>query len=391
VKEVTDQGALVAKEDYGCRGWVLHQNTDLWRVAAPMDGPTWGTFTTAGAWLCNQLWQEYLYTEDPNYLKKIYPLIKGSVEFFMDFLIKQPASNWYVTNPSSSPENFPDRPGSGRFFDEVTGSFIPYTNICAGSSIDMQIIHDLFTDYVDAAKLLNTDQDFSLEVAKRKELLLPSKIGKDGTLQEWAQDWGQTEHPHRHLSPLYGLYPGNVFSFTKTPQLMGACKALLIQRGDENSEWSRAWKVCLWARMKDGNHALKILKGYYKDQSHAQLLSGSGRVMQIDGTMGVTAGISEMLIQSQDGKIELLPALPDEWSQGEVKGICTRGAFVINMKWMHNKITNLEILSKQGRVCRLLLNNKMKVYRNGKKVKTKINSDGTIEFKTIKNANYIFK
>jgi alpha-L-fucosidase 2 len=172
---------------------------------------------------------------------------------------------------------------------------------------------------------------------------------------------------------------------------MGACKALLIQRGDENSEWSRAWKVCLWARMKDGNHALKILKGYYKDQSHAQLLSGSGRVMQIDGTMGVTAGISEMLIQSQDGKIELLPALPDEWSQGEVKGICTRGAFVINMKWMQNKITNLEILSKQGRVCRLLLNNKMKVYSNGKEVKTKINSDGTIEFKTIKNAYYIFK
>jgi alpha-L-fucosidase 2 len=391
VKEVTDQGAQVAKENYGCRGWVFHQNTDLWRAAAPMDGSTWGTFTTAGAWLCSQLWQQYLYTEDPGYLKKIYPLIKGSAEFFMDFLVKQPGSDWYVTNPSSSPENFPDRPGNERYFDEVTGSFIPRTNICAGSSIDMQIIHDLFSDYVDAAALLNTDQEFSAKVADRKKMLLPPKIGKDGTLQEWAQDWGQTEHPHRHLSPLYGLYPGDVLSFTKTPQLMDACKAVLIQRGDESSEWSRAWKVCLWARMKDGNHALKILKGYYRDESHGQLLSGRGKVMQIDGTMGVAAGISEMLIQSQDGKIELLPALPDEWNQGGVKGLCARGAFVIDMKWMQNKITNLEVFSKQGGICRIQLKNKMKVYLNGKKVKTKTNPDGTIEFKTIKNETYTFK
>jgi alpha-L-fucosidase 2 len=172
---------------------------------------------------------------------------------------------------------------------------------------------------------------------------------------------------------------------------MDACKAVLIQRGDESSEWSRAWKVCLWARMKDGNHALKILKGYYRDESHGQLLSGRGKVMQIDGTMGVAAGISEMLIQSQDGKIELLPALPDEWNQGGVKGLCARGAFVIDMKWMQNKITNLEVFSKQGGICRIQLKNKMKVYLNGKKVKTKTNPDGTIEFKTIKNETYTFK
>ncbi len=390
VKDVTDQGARIAKENYGCRGWVFHQNTDLWRVAAPMDGPTWGTFTTAGAWLCNQLWQEYLYTGDSNYLKKIYPLIKGSAEFFMDFLIKQPGTNWYVTNPSSSPENFPDRPGNGRFFDEVTGSFIPGTNICAGSSIDMEIIHDLFSAYINAAGLLNTDKEFSAKVAEKKKWLLPPKIGKDGSLQEWAQDWGQTEHPHRHLSPLYGLYPGDVFSFSKTPQFMDACKAVLVQRGDESSEWSRAWKVCLWARMKDGNHADKILKGYFRDESHKQLLSGSGRVMQIDGTMGVTAGISEMLIQSHEGKIVLLPALPDEWSEGEANGICTRGAFVINMKWTKNKITNLEVFSKQGGLCRIDTGNKMQVTHNGKKVKTKTNTDGTIEFMTSKDATYTF-
>ncbi len=391
VKDVSDQGAQVAKENYGCNGWVLHQNSDLWMVAAPMDGPTWGTFTTGGAWLCNQLWQQYLYTKDPEFLKKIYPLIKGSTEFFMDFLVKQPGTQWYVTNPSTSPENFPDRPGNKTFFDEVSGSFIPLTNICAGSSIDMQIIQDLFSSYTAAAALLKIDGDFSNKVAERKKLLLPPKIGKDGSLQEWAQDWGQTEHPHRHMSPLYGLYPGDVLSFAKTPQLMDACKAILIQRGDESSEWSRAWKVCLWARMKDGNHALKILKGYYKDESHAQLLSGRGRVMQIDGTMGVAAGISEMLIQSQDDKIELLPALPTEWSDGEVKGMCTRGAFVIDMKWMQNKLTNLEILSKQGGTCRLQMTATMKVYTNGKNVKVKTNKDGTIEFETVKNATYIFK
>ena len=391
VKDVSDQGAQLAKENYGCRGWVLHQNTDIWMVAAPMDGPTWGTFTTAGAWLCNQLWQQYLYNKDPEYLKKIYSLIKGSAEFFMDFLVKKPGTEWYVTNPSNSPENFPGRPGDGRYFDQVTGSFIPGTNICAGASIDMQIIHDLFTACNEAAGILNTDNDFSSKVAERKKWLLPPKIGKDGTLQEWAEDWEQTEHPHRHLSNLYGLYPGDMISFTKTPQLMEAAKAVLVQRGDESSEWSRAWKVCLWARMKDGNHALKILKGYYKDESHAQLLSGRGKVMQIDGTMGVAAGIAEMLIQSHDGRIALLPALPDEWSEGEVKGMCTRGAFEINMKWMQNKVTNLEILSTQGGVCKIEAKGKMTIYNKGKKVKTKSNPDGTIEFNSVKNEIYTFK
>ena len=268
---------------------------------------------------------------------------------------------------------------------------MPGTNICAGSSIDMQIIHDLFSFYITAATLLHTDEDFSAKVLEKRKWLLPPKIGRDGTLQEWAQDWGQTEHPHRHLSNLYGVYPGDVISLSKTPQLMDAAKAVLVQRGDENSEWSRAWKVCLWARMKDGNHALKILKGYYKDESHTQLLSGRGRVMQIDGTMGVTAGISEMLVQSHEGKIKLLAALPGEWTDGDIKGICTRGAFVITMKWARHSIVNLEILSKQGGVCRVDANGRMTVYNNGKKVKTKISSDGTIEFETIKNGTYAFK
>lgn len=171
---------------------------------------------------------------------------------------------------------------------------------------------------------------------------------------------------------------------------MDAAKAVLLERGDESSEWARAWKFCLWTRMKDGDHALKILKGYLKDESHMQLLSGRGKVMQIDGTMGVTAGISEMLIQSHEGKIELLPALPAEWKEGEVKGICTRGAFVIDMKWIDHTITKLEILSKQGGICRLKANAKLTITHNGKKVKTKSGPDGTIEFTTLKDATYTF-
>ncbi|MEP6627009.1 MAG: glycoside hydrolase family 95 protein [Ginsengibacter sp.] len=390
VKNVTDQGAQVAKENYGCRGWVLHQNTDLWMVAAPMDGPTWGTFTTGGAWLCNQLWDQYLYTNDHEYLKKIYPLIKGSVEFFMDFLVKQPDSKWYVTNPSSSPENFPNRPGNGQFFDEVTGSFIPGTNICAGSSIDMQIIKELFTAYIDAAKLLQADKNFAAEVLNKKNLLLPPQIGKDGSLQEWAQDWGQTENPHRHLSGLYGLYPGNEFTFSATPQLMDACKAVLLQRGDESSEWSRAWKVCLWTRMKDGDHALKILKGYYKDECHSQFLSGRGKVMQIDGTMGVAAGISEMLVQSHENSINLLPALPGEWKEGTLMGVRARGGFVLDLTWSKNKIKTVKIISGAGGKCRLNAGIKGSVLHNGKKVKTQSKPDGSIEWPTIAGETYQF-
>ncbi|MGV8878628.1 MAG: glycosyl hydrolase family 95 catalytic domain-containing protein [Sphingobacteriaceae bacterium] len=389
VQDVSEQGAAVAKEHYGAKGWVLHQNTDLWMVAAPMDGSTWGTFTTGGAWLCNQLWQQYLYTKDPAYLKKIYPLIKGSVEFFMDFLVKQPDSKWYVTNPSNSPENFPVRANSGRYFDEVTASFIPNgTNICAGSSIDMQIIHDLFTAYIDVASILSVDKNFSATVAEKKGLLLPPKIGSDGTLQEWAQDWGQKEEQHRHVSPLYGLYPGDMISYSSTPGLMEASKKLLVERGDENNEWSRAWKVCLWARMKDGDHAARVLKGYYKEESHQQLFSGRGNVMQIDGTMGVAAGIAEMIIQSHEGKIALLPAIPAEWKDGEVIGMCTRNAFVIDMTWLNGKVGKLQVRSKQGGLCKIQMNGTVKIYHQGKQVKTKTNKDGTIEFMTLKDQVY---
>ncbi|MFI5195426.1 MAG: glycosyl hydrolase family 95 catalytic domain-containing protein, partial [Chitinophagales bacterium] len=222
LNEITDQGSAVAREHYGARGWVLHQNTDIWRVAAPMDGPTWGTFTVGGAWLTNELWEHYLFTKDKDFVKAFYPILKGSVEFFMDFLVERPGSQWLVTNPSTSPENFPASRDNKPYFDEVTGGMIPGTTICSGSSIDMEILTDLFANFQQAAELLGTDREFALKVAAARKRLVPPQIGKDGSLQEWTDDWAQMEKNHRHFSHLYGLYPGNVLSARLTPQFTAA-------------------------------------------------------------------------------------------------------------------------------------------------------------------------
>lgn len=386
VKELTDQGAQVAKEHYGARGWVLHQNTDIWRVAAPMDGPTWGTFTVGGAWLLTGLWEHYEFTQDLKYLQELYPVMKGSVEFFMDFLIPHRNGKWLVTNPSTSPENFPKSPGNGRYFDEVTGSMIPGTTICAGSSIDMQILNDLFRYYAKASKLLNVDAEFAGKVEEARKKLVPPQIGKDGALQEWTDDWGQLEENHRHFSHLYGLYPGNVLSPVKTPELMNACKAVLEQRGDGGTGWSRSWKVGLWARLKDGNRADKIFKGYLKEQSYPQLFSMCFTPLQVDGSLGMTAALSELLIQSNEGYIELLPALPSDWSEGVFKGVCAREGFELEFTWAAGKLKKVSILSKEGRVCKIKSGVPLKPLTKGLKASGR---DGRfLEFGTVKGRRY---
>lgn len=387
VKDVTDQGKQVAKEHYGCDGWVFHQNTDIWKVAAPMDGPTWGTFTVGGAWLCNELWEHYLFTLDKKYLEEIYPVLKGAVRFFMDFLVQHPNGKWLVTNPSTSPENFPASPGNGPYFDEVTGSILPGTTICAGSTIDMQILADLFGYYSKASSILNADKEFAAKVTAARNRLVPPQIAKDGMLQEWAEDWEQLEKNHRHSSHMYGLYPGNVLSVSRTPEFINACKAVLNNRGDGAAGWSRAWKVALWARLYDGNRANKIFKGYLKEQCYPQLFAMCGTPMQVDGTLGMTAGITEMLVQSHEEVIDLLPALPDEWSEGEINGVCARGAFELKIKWNEGKLTNAQLLSKKGELCRIRTHVPISVIVNKKKIKTKVKDDG-IEFPTEKGRVY---
>ena len=387
VKELTDQGSQVAKEHYGARGWVLHQNTDIWRVAAPMDGPTWGTFTVGGAWLTTHLWEHYLYTLNKDYLKDIYPVMKGSVEFFMDFLIQHPNGKWLITNPSTSPENPPKGPGYRYFFDEVTAGYY-FTTICSGSAMDMEILTDLFGYYSKASNILGVDQEFAAKVTKARARLVPPQIGANGSLQEWADDLEQMEDKHRHFSHLYGLYPGNVISAKRTPELVVPVKKVLEQRGDGGTGFSRAWKMSLWARLYDGNKANSIFKGYIKEQCYPSLFAKCFTPLQVDGSFGVTAGISEMLIQSQEETIELLPALPDEWSTGSFNGVCARGAFELKLAWKEKLITEVEILSKGGQDCRIKAGTLTKVSCNGKNVKTTKYTDGSIGFTTEQGNSY---
>ena len=388
IKDITDQGAQVAKEHYGAPGWVLHQNTDIWRVAAPMDGPTWGTFTVGGAWLTNELWEHYLFTKDVQYAKEFYPILKGSVDFFMHFLVKHPNGKWMVTNPSTSPENFPGSENNGPYFDEVTGSILPGTTICSGSSIDMQIINDLFKNFAQASTLLHADTAYAKKVAAVKAQLAPPQIGKSGSLQEWSEDWPQLEKNHRHFSHLYGLYPGNVLSAKRTPQFSDAVKEVLNQRGDEGAGWSRAWKMSLWARLYDGDRAYKIFKGYLKDQCFMQLFAKCFKPMQVDGSLGVTAGITEMLVQSHEGVIDLLPALPKEWSEGNFSGVCARGAFELNFSWADYKLKQLTVLSKAGAICTIKLPATITISCNGKPIVLQTEKDGSISFTTQKGSSY---
>jgi len=387
VKELTDQGTQVAKEHYGARGWVFHQNTDLWRVAAPMDGPCWGTFTVGGAWLTNQLYEHYRFTQNEEFLREIYPVMKGVVQFFLDFLIEDPEGKYLVTNPSTSPENPPKGPGYEYFFDEVTG-FWYFTTICYGATMDIQILTDLFRYYLETEKILGLNTKFRSEVEQAGKRLAPPQIGKDGTLQEWTEDFQQLEDKHRHFSHMYGLYPGDVISAKKTPQYIDACKAVLNQRGDGSTGFSRAWKMALWARLYDGNRANKILKGYLKEQCYPQLFAKCGKPLQIDGTMGVAAGITEMLVQSHEDVIDLLPALPDEWKDGRFDGVCARGGFELDLKWQNKSITEVEVLSKSGNICRIDAVDNCRITIDGKKVSSKKNKDGSVEFKTTKGGLY---
>jgi len=389
IEELTDQGTEVASEHYGAKGWVFHQNTDIWRVAAPMDGPTWGTFTVGGAWLTTHLWEHYQFTQDLKFLEKVYPIIKGSVDFFMDFLVEHPNGKWLVTNPSNSPENPPEGPGYKYFYDEVTGMYY-FTTITAGATMDMQILKDLFKYYGQATQILGRDKEYAQEVLKSRERLVPSQVGKDGTLQEWMEDYGQLEEKHRHFSHMYGLFPGNVLSKKKTPEFVEPIKAVLEQRGDGGTGFSRAWKMALWARLSDGDRANSIYKSYLQEQCYLSLFAKCYTPLQVDGSLGVTAAISEMLVQSHEDGIELLPALPKEWDAGRFKGVCTRGAFELDMQWENNAIKTVEILSKAGKNCKISTDKNAQVFRDGNPVQFKENN-GYIEFPTEKGNIYTLK
>jgi alpha-L-fucosidase 2 len=391
IQELTIQGTEVAREHYGARGWVFHQNTDLWRVAAPMDGAQWGTFTTGGAWLCTHLWEHFLFTGDTIFLRRMYPVMKGCAEFFLDFLVEHPKYGWLVTNPSTSPENFPDRPDNGEFFDEVTSWNSPGVTICAGSTIDMQILSDLFTAVAGAAEVLNCDKAFSEKIVAVRSHLAPMQIGKRGDLQEWLEDWGQKEKSHRHISSLYGLFPGHQISVGRTPDLANAARVVLKQRGLDGNGWSSAWKMCCWTRLRDAERALENFTYGIRNYTFENLFSNCAGALQIDGSFGVTAGVAEMIIQSQDSIVDLLPSLPGAWREGEAKGLCARGGFVVDLSWREGRLLSAKLFSKLGKKCRVRTGHTVKIFHDGAAVPVVDMAEGVIEFDTQSGQQYIVR
>lgn len=345
VKEIAQTGAETAKVMYGTRGWVLHHNTDIWRVTGVIDYGAPGMWPTGGAWFCHHLWQHYLYTGDKDFLAEVYPVMKGAAEFFLDFMVEEPEHGWLVVAPSNSPEN--------AFMFDRNGDV---TN-CAGTTMDNQLVTELFTNLIAASEVLqNDDKAFADSLAAAVAKIPPMQIGQHGQLQEWLYDWDRPDDHHRHVSHLYGLYPGNQISPERTPELFAAARQSLEYRGDPATGWSMGWKVCLWARLLDGNRAFKLITdqlspsgstGFWGKGGTYPNLFDAHPPFQIDGNFGCTAGIAEMLLQSHEDYIHILPAIPDRWTAGNVKGLVARGGFIIDIEWDEENVS-VNVLSKLG-------------------------------------------
>ncbi|HVG14637.1 MAG TPA: glycoside hydrolase family 95 protein [Chitinophagaceae bacterium] len=363
MKELAVNGAVTAKTNYNInKGWVVHHNSDLWAKTSPPGGmgwddpramPRWSAWPMAGAWFSTHLWEHYLFTGDKIFLKdEAYPLMKGAAEFLLQWMITDPKTGLLITSPSTSPENT----------IKIKGKEY---QLSIASTMDMSIIRELFTASIKTSEILDVDADFRKELIAAKEKLYPFHIGQYGQLQEWFQDWDDPTDKHRHLSHLFGLYPGSQITVKTTPELAAAAKQSLIHRGDVSTGWSMAWKINWWARLKDGEHAYKILSSaftYINPKEKRETMGGGGTYpnlfdahppFQIDGNFGATAGITEMLLQSHEGEIELLPALPTAWKNGSIKGIKARGNFTVDIDWKEGQLSGAKVYSALGGLCRI--------------------------------------
>ncbi len=360
IEELSQTGKETAKEYYNAPGWVLHHNTDLWRGTAPINASNHGIWQTGSGWMSHHLWEHYLFTQDKGFLKdRAYPIMKQSALFYSHVLIKDPKTGWLISSPSNSPEN---------------------GGLVAGPSMDHEIIRSLFKAVIEAGEILNVDKGLRDTLSQKINQMAPNQIGKFGQLQEWLQDVDDTANKHRHVSHLWAAYPGNEINWDQSPEFMKAARQSLIYRGDAATGWSLGWKLNLWARFKEGDHAYKLLQMLLSPAEKGGAgsyhnLFDAHPPFQIDGNFGGAAGIGEMLVQSHTKYIDLLPALPSALPAGEIRGICARGGFRLNMKWRAGKLESVNVLSLVGKECLIRYNEKMISFKTEKGKTYKLNGN----------------